>query len=274
MTANKEYSLSQALITGQSKLIPKTMYIKLKRLNLLHLFTLSGIHLTTLLTFLGFFIKRRWLILVFGCSFFWIDSYFALKRMLLLRILSIKLSNLQSFWIVFGLDFLFGTYRLSPFSFIFSFSCLGILITSQSQSKLAVAIEIMLMQFFLGYWISQSIYPLSFLANYIVIPIFNLTFPLFYLFKPIPALSNHLEQAFSNLVNFLYPFLTAIPPLKLDSLAVIFLVLIMIRVHSKQTILILGFFFCSQLNNNGLSYEQILKMNRLETGEIIKKGVL
>lgn len=226
-------SLARAFITGNSKCLPKKTYIKMKDMNLLHLTTLSGIHLSIALSILCFrrSFKIPLLIILIMVSHFF-SGYFAIKRMLVMKLLMNKLSINTSFILVFIFDYLFGSFSDSPLSFIYSLGFLCTVITSSASNNLILCLEMLFMQAYIAHFMHESILPLSFMVNFFLIPIFGLVFPSFF----IPGLNIYTTKIFETLINVNYQLSSLIPKLQIPLIALIAFSLIYLRIKSKITI--------------------------------------
>lgn len=228
-------SLARAFITGNSKCLPKKTYLKMKDMNLLHLTTLSGIHLSILISILCFKSSFRTPLLLFLlCISQFFSGYFAIKRMLVMKILMNKFSINTSFILVFIFDFLIGSFSTSPMSFIYSFGFLSTVITSKATNNLILCLEMLFMQAFIAHFMHESILPLSFLVNFFLIPIFAIVFPSFF----IPGLNNYSSKLFELLIDANYQMSSIIPKLQVPFICLIALSFLYLRVKSKVAIVL------------------------------------
>lgn len=130
---------------GRTRKVCKDDKLRHKKLGLLHLFTPSGLHLSSFLlplTLLAWF--GRWpglgaklITFLFCLSCFFPSGFYSLKRMAGLRLLFFlptknKRVKWFYFFIVFAADYFWGSYSHSPLSLVFSFMFLGVLISSAS----------------------------------------------------------------------------------------------------------------------------------------------
>ncbi len=144
----KKVELLLSYVAGDYKKISKEIKDAHKILGLNHLFTPSGIHLSALFLLLFpllFWLRKKNRILhfLFGTAlylspFFLLPTFYAAKRISLLRIFSLWKEfipyHFSFFWIfllAFGVDFLLGGYAASPGSFIYSFLFIGILFSCE-----------------------------------------------------------------------------------------------------------------------------------------------
>lgn len=150
--------LINAYLTGNKTGLSKNLKNAHRDLNLQHLMTPSGLHLTSLLLLVSIFLRRRLFqfFFLFALSFiiFPYDGVDSFKRMVLfgilrknpLRPLSLKYSYLLTFFIAFC----FGHYFKNPISFCLSFIFIGALICSKN--KLQTFITLAFLQIILANW--------------------------------------------------------------------------------------------------------------------------
>jgi len=168
------------------------------QLYIMHLFTPSGIHLSSiylvLLPLLALIKKRNrkfyHLILTFiSLMPLFLSGFYSVKRVAMLRaICSItKLANLNvslwwSFIGAFSLDLLFGALNKSPFSFIFSFLFLGAIISVSKASQTHFVIAIMGGQFLISFINNGSVNILGVLLGIFATSIFSILFPIIFFY--------------------------------------------------------------------------------------------
>jgi predicted membrane metal-binding protein len=229
-------SLARAFITGNSKCLPKKTYLKMKDMNLLHLTTLSGIHLSILISILCFRSSFKIpLLLCLLCISQLFSGYFAIKRMLVMKILMNKFSINTSFLLVFIFDYLIGSFSNSPLSYIYSFGFLTTVITSKATNNLILCLEMLFMQAFIAHFMHESILPLSFLVNFFLIPIFAIVFPSFF----IPGLNNYSSGFFEVLIDANYQMISIIPKVQIPLICLIALSFLYLRIKSKIAIVLI-----------------------------------
>ncbi|MCY4643097.1 MAG: hypothetical protein OXB88_00605 [Bacteriovoracales bacterium] len=151
--SKKEKVMIRGLVFGQK---PRRGELKsaIKKLHIHHLFTPSGLHLSSLLWFLGLFsLKRMFLFFLFPLVFF-LDGFVAFKRVYFIRFIGellkfkkIQLDKSYIFIFVFLIEFIFWAH-LHPLSFTYSFLFLGIIYSLKKSSPLV---------FLLGIWLAQSL---------------------------------------------------------------------------------------------------------------------
>jgi predicted membrane metal-binding protein len=192
--------LLKSYVLGEKRGLSKKIIQDFKALNLMHLFTPSGLHMSSVLLILSFVLKRLpWLQIVLCLLPFGFGGFYAIKRLCLLRLICIlnkKLPyKLDIFWlfiIVFSLDFIFGTYSQSPMSFSASFLFLGILFSLKDNNVFTLAWGFFSGQVLLAYFFHEPFTHLGFIPGFILTAIFSLLFP-FYLIGlliPYPGLQS------------------------------------------------------------------------------------
>ncbi|MBP9674220.1 MAG: hypothetical protein KBD63_03925 [Bacteriovoracaceae bacterium] len=139
--------LTMSYLLGETKGLSPQIKTEHKLLNLQHLFTPSGVHLSAFLLLFWPFKKSKkfskfyhGLILTLSLLCFCLPDFYPLKRIALLRLLTfiknllnIPLSSFTLFIITFSLDFIFGFFAINPSSFFYSYLFLGIIITLKNQ---------------------------------------------------------------------------------------------------------------------------------------------
>jgi len=140
-------------------------YQKIKSLNLYHLLTPSGLHLSIL------FIPIKGISLLFSIPLFIIfyflsflyPGFYSIKRILLYKIirsLSIRLdlgiNQFQALLLTIFFDILFGTFQYSPISFCLSFIFLLIFTQTNELSSSPLIIRIGFINYFISYFFQYS----------------------------------------------------------------------------------------------------------------------
>ena len=183
--------------TGNKKRVGNKIKKAHKRLHLLHLFTPSGIHLSALYLFilpLFYWLKKRnrlfYEFIWMGVAIlpFWPTGLYSIKRMAMFRILwhvnqkiSKKFSPIHIFFATFLLDLLFGNFKNSPLSFIYSFLFLGIIVTTSFNHKKSL-FALFGGQIIIGFFDLKAITHLGFVFGAALTGLFGLFFPFFFLF--------------------------------------------------------------------------------------------
>ncbi len=161
-----------------------------QRLALKHLFSPSGLHVSYIFGVL-FWLKRKKgerfhlglciVVGILGLFSLALPAYYPLKRTLLFSFLSLLISfkfRIKTWWIfltTFTLDGFFGSYTEAPLSFTYSFLFWGIILVEKNFTRrfFYLFLAQMLVSFFQG----TLFYPLSLLANILILPLFSLLFP-------------------------------------------------------------------------------------------------
>lgn len=179
------WAFSDALVTGNTKNLPKKEKNKFKELNLNHLFSPSGLHFTSLLSPIKPLIKffpALGIIPFLFLPLFFVPGLFSLKRSLAFINLSfinrntLKLSNSKIFIGVFILDFMIGAFSGSLLSLIFSLLFWGIFVLEHKLIKRLVFL--FLAQYLCLCFFPANFYPLAVPANLFISLLFTLLFPL------------------------------------------------------------------------------------------------
>lgn len=185
-----------SFITGNKIGISPYTKKAFKKVNLSFLLSPSGIHLSAILMFFMYFIKKfknRWMrtLLKFSAvsSVFFLPSFESVKRMGVLRILfqfkfltKTKISLEKVFFLTFLISFCLGHYKSSPIGFIFSFAFLGTFFSLREYSKLILICGLfstqLILALFLGDKVSLVSIPIGLFGSFL----FTLMFPLMILF--------------------------------------------------------------------------------------------
>ena len=191
-------------VTSEKRRLPKKIKKYHRDLNLYHLFTPSGIHLSSVYLFLFplfYYIKRKSSMMHFIVNSiiclipFFFGSYYSIKRISSYRLakqihnryLKFKIPNYFLFLIVFIIDFFVGTYSSSPMSFVFSFLFLGIIFSiCDSENKIVLPFALLGGQVIISYFMGTHLTYLGFLFGFLLTALFSFVFPifLFYFFIP------------------------------------------------------------------------------------------
>ncbi len=185
--------LSMAYFFGQKSGLTKESKKAHQALNLQHLMTPSGLHLSALLSILGFFTKRKsiffFALSLLGFSIFPSLGFSSFKRMMIFGLLKnnpiIKISNSTCFWATFITAFAFGMYKENPLSFTLSFLFLGALLSSGF--KLQTYFTLFFAQAMISSWLNKDFYPIGSLYGLLLS-----------LFSPLVFLSLIIENLFSS----------------------------------------------------------------------------
>jgi hypothetical protein len=172
--------LWESMLTGNSRLIRSEMSQRYELLNLKHLFTPSGLHLSAILKPLFFIIRGR-KIQIFILTCFLVCLLFgqhpALTRVTVIQLLRYQFSAAISFVLAFGLELLTLAFQTSWLSFVFSFLFLGFIYAEK---------RYLFLWFFLGqclvaFFVMSPISPLSLILSPVINIIFCLIMPVLFL---------------------------------------------------------------------------------------------
>ena len=196
----KACSLERALILGEKHCIPYKLKKKLKELSLLHIFTPSGLHLSSLfiLTFGSKYL--RYLLILFSIFYSFLFTHlYALQRVSMFYGINYFLKNT---WLSFSLTFLICLitmqYTQSPMSYLFSF-IFWYMILSHKKNKAYLVLYLFGIQILISFILDQKIN----LAGLFINPIFTLLLTLIF---PFLAISFALG-IFTNTRELIYEFI-------------------------------------------------------------------
>jgi hypothetical protein len=178
-TAISGSALARAFVLGEkSRLSPTSLAVYLE-LGLIHLFSLSGLHLHffnapfRLLASLGhrlMLLRHPWIILqiVYGLFLMPFWQFPSMRRVLYFCIINNFLTHLTrlpapknlAFIAAFILDYLLGSFTTNPYSFTLSFLFLGLLV--HHQNKMELILGFLSAYFLLNHVIGQNINYLGF----------------------------------------------------------------------------------------------------------------
>lgn len=184
-----------AFVIGEKNGIAPRVLKDFNDLELGFLFSPSGIHLTGLIVFLFFFIKKigrkkilkklEWIILI---TLFFLP-YLAIKRVIIFRLLvlinrkiNLKISNEYIFIATFLISLTLGHYQQSPAGFILSFLYMGTFISLKDQSRPALLLGLFSSHLLICFFTGQEISPTALLLNLPLLGLFSLAFPFFILY--------------------------------------------------------------------------------------------
>jgi len=182
-----------ALMTGERRYLSRKFKKKIKTLGLVHLFTPSGLHFSSILLFLlplSLYSKKSYKLISIGLCFmpFFFPGFFSMKRIALLRLFFIFknkskiLKDLDSFYlflIVFVLDFIFGTYSQSPLSFALSFLFIGAIFSSEQYSSFQITSKFIFSQVLICLFFNAPWNPVGSIIGLIITFFFSFIFPFF-----------------------------------------------------------------------------------------------
>lgn len=189
--------LVTAIICGEKKQLAPATLEAYRSLQLLHLFTPSGLHLTALLPIL----RPLWKLAsklhpllgllgeglaLLSILLFLKGPFYSLHRMALWRLIYLVSKNFwekpvgPSFILAFAWDFWFGSYLLCPISFYYSFAFCSILVVAKG--PLHRSYHFLTIYGLLGIMSANTVNLWAVLANALVIPVFSLLFPILLVF--------------------------------------------------------------------------------------------
>lgn len=181
-----------SFFTGNKNGISPYTKKSFKRVNLSFLLSPSGIHLSSLLIFIFYFIKKiknKWLRHLTKASslltILFLPGFESIKRLSFLRLLfqfkflaKIKLSIIHVFILMFSISFFMGHYKTSPLGYIFSFAFLGTFFSLQHFSKIQLVFGLfstqLILALFLGDKVSLLSIPIGLFGSFV----FSFLFPL------------------------------------------------------------------------------------------------
>lgn len=241
----KNFYFYRSVVTGQKWGLDKKLKKRLSHLNLMHLMTPSGLHLSSL--FLIFFLLRRKYkrptqlieLIMCLCFYFFLPGYYSFRRVALLRsffilndIRKTNYSKMQIFMFFLITDFLFGTYRYAHLSFYLSTLFLGLIFSIKEFRLYKMYLLFFVAQLFIAHKFSGVIYPASLILSPALTSIFTLIYPLIFLNLFFINFWNY-----SELIISLYTKLVEISFSIAESIGfahVNFLILIGIIIYSKK----------------------------------------
>ncbi len=241
-----EFYFYRSVLTGQKWGLDKEFRRKLSHLNLLHLMTPSGLHLSSL--FLIFYLLRRKypkvsnfieLVLCLGFYFF-LPGYYSFRRVALIRSFFIlnkmretNYSKLQIFIFFLVTDFFFGTYRYSPLSFYLSTLFLALIFSIKEFRLYKMYLLFFVAQLFIAHKFTGIIYPATIVLSPLLTSIFTLIYPILFLNLFFIDYFNYAQwfiSAYTGLIEISYDLAQA-----LGFIHVNFLILIGVIIYSQRT---------------------------------------
>lgn len=242
-------SLEKSLILGEKRCIKPKLKRALKELSLLHLFTPSGLHLSSVLIF-SFFHKIFKIFIVFASIFysFGLSHLLALQRVSVFYGINLILKNTKlSFLTTFSLCLVFNQYNSNPMSFLFSFIFWFIILT-HNKGKIDLIKKLFLTQALIALILNQSFNVLSLVINPALTFLLTLCFPV--------LLILFITNLFTDFRNTLYEYLSNfileihISYFSLHMSFVIFLFLLLTLYPQRKYILILLVLFSNPLGKD------------------------
>ena len=204
-------ALVDGYVLGQKRGIGRKIKREHRHLNLLHLFTPSGLHFSALLLILTPLLHLfRLPLFPLYLAPFLLNEYHAIKRIAeyklarsLLRKKGFKIDGYILFLGVFALDFLLGTYRANPLSYSFSYLFLGIIFSMLDSPKIYWPFALLGGQILVAFCFEIPLTHLGFVFGFFLTGIFTLIFPLIVLNRLLPwfNFSEMIVDAFAGLVS-------------------------------------------------------------------------
>jgi len=182
----------RSYVLGDKRKLKRGLRWAHQALSLQHLFTPSGLHLSSIFLFIRpilfiirkFSTKGYWIfsLLLFLLPFL-LPGFWAIKRICLLKISKLifpKLSWFKIFLITFLIDFNFGTFKYSPLSFCFSFLFLGLIFSLEGRPKIYLPLVLFTGQVLVAFFWSSLVNPMSLFLGQFLSFIFSFLFPIFF----------------------------------------------------------------------------------------------
>jgi hypothetical protein len=230
------------MVFGSSRWISPSIKETFQYFNLAHVFTPSGLHLSSFLgVFIFFKIKKGLVFLLFFLSFL-LEGFYSLKRVLLFRIIRFafpKISLESNFYFTMIVALCFGQFSDSPYSVCYSFLFWGTLITSRG-GFFSHLISLSLANFNLS--LCEGV-PKSLLGT-ILSPILTIGFTLFFPLVLIISLAGEIqfiEMTLETLISGLQELKKGLTPLDIkiqfNEFTFFFFLLIIYRKSSKKILI-------------------------------------
>lgn len=220
MRKKSEYSaILSKYVSGYPKRIKKKYKQPHYKLHIIHLFTPSGIHFTSmwlLLVPLFLLLKKKYkhaealFLFLLRVSLFFVPGFYSIKRICLYR--SIRKLNNKSSYLVFLLtmilEYIFGTYSDSPWSFAYSYLFLGIIFSFNKTTFRYLPLGFFLGNLLIGIFQHTPVNLIGFFMGFFMTSLFAIIFPMFFLLYCFPWLSWlwHLPEYYFKLVKTLADF--------------------------------------------------------------------
>lgn len=169
-------TLWESILTGRRARLDKSVKERYQILGLNHLFTPSGFHLSAVITPVFKCIRNKnyqiSLLIMIGILLQGFKGFYALKRMLLIKINQHAFGKMSGFVTAIILDILWGTFQNQTLSFTFSFMFLGLIYSGLN--RLALIVWFFIAQIIIAFFFGKLISPLLL----IIAPIINILFAL------------------------------------------------------------------------------------------------
>ncbi len=269
----KKESLLKAICEGNKSFVSQKLKNDLKILGLLHLLTPSGLHFSSFLCFLAplFGLVRSKKVslllksLIFISPFFFLTKMYSLKRVAFYKLLKIYLpikhiNSFHLFSITFFVDYLWGSYSQSPYSFIYSFLFFGLVITSWDENSFSnsLFLNLYIGQIFISLIQGSPFYILGPFLGIIITFIFSITFPYlllsYFSFFKFPF-TDFLIELLKSSIQVSSDLATSVPSF-LPSWGLIFFLILWKKYHG---FILLFIFLCFPQNITNLPFQGYLK---------------
>lgn len=266
-TSIKNVSLEKALMTGEKRYLKPKSKKALKHLSLLHLFTPSGLHFSSILSLLFFSHKLR-LIFIFLALIisFKLGPLYALQRVIWFYAINSILKNTKlSFSMTFLFSLVFNQYELNPLSFLFSFIFWFIIMFFKASSVKKIFL-LFITQMSIALIMSSKFNLLSLVINPILTVLITMIFPFLFITFHINIFEQFRLFFYDNLESFIN--VCDIQILRITPS--IFLVIVCLLIlHKKKRLFVISFLFFSF--NKGHN-ESLYKTNRSQIYPLAPKS--
>ena len=220
-------AFSRAVLTGDKSGLGRASKKNFKALNLMHIFTPSGIHYSVLRSSMVF-ISRFFIVnLIFALYFRFFTNLYSIQRIAFIHITK-KLLDLESaFFLVFILEFLFGNWHSSALSFTYSYLFFGSIIISYKREKILLYTLLSFSIIFSKYFMDEPLYLLSLVFNFPLTILFTLMLPLFILGHFI-SIFDFFTTFYIKLCELVYELVEVFDPIAVGRVEVVILFTIFI----------------------------------------------
>ena len=180
----------RSYVLGDKRKLGRSLKWAHKVLTIQHLFTPSGLHLSSIFLLILPLLKKlspriRWFIsLTLFILPLFLPGFWAIKRICLLRILKLfftRLSWFSVFLIAFTLDFFWGTFDQSPLSFCFSFLFLGLIFSLEGKDGGSLPLVLFTGQILISFFWQSLLNPFGIFIGQLISLIFSFLFPFFFI---------------------------------------------------------------------------------------------
>ncbi len=172
-------AFQRAIFWGNKNQIKKETMKIFKDLNLVHIFTPSGLHFTVLRKFLFLFSALPFFNFILFFLFRFYSSFHSIQRITLIYLFKSYFSLESSFFITFILEFICGNWHTSPLSFAYSYLFLGSIVLTVKCRKSIIISTLIISIIVSKNLMSEMLYPLSLCFNFPLTALFSLMLPLF-----------------------------------------------------------------------------------------------